>query len=188
MTTNRVLLVEDDDVIRSAATCATNVVETLKRIASEPDAVLSDLHMPRVGDGLTVVSPLRHAHPDVALLLSAFPYMEPAPQAPLQADEILVKPMDVTPRVQVIDPRVEIAQVRNPDIVSVSTILDRTIEATIAEWQERVGMHKLLMSVSIPPRFATLICLRSSRHWCCVSALQSIATAALHAPATLQTN
>ena len=110
MLANRLLLVDDDEVVRMTltgaleqsgftVTCASNVVEALKRITSEPyDALLSDLHMPGAGDGLTVVSAMRHANPSaVTLLLSAFPHMEAAAQAVLsQADEILVKPLDVT--------------------------------------------------------------------------------------------
>ena len=53
--------------------------------------------MPGAGDGLTVVSAMRHANPKaVTLLLSAFPEMTAAAQAILrQADEILVKPIDL---------------------------------------------------------------------------------------------
>jgi CheY-like chemotaxis protein len=161
MLAKKVLVVDDDEVVRMtltgvlqqsgfAVTCATNVVEALKRITSEPyDALLSDLHMPGAGDGLTVVSAMRHANPSaVTLLLSAFPNMEAAAQAILlQADEILVKPMDVTSLVHVIKQRIAIGPVRNREIVSVSTIVDRTTEATIAEWYERVGTSKLLMSI-----------------------------------------
>ena len=161
MSANRVLLVDDDDVIRTTltgvleqsgfvGTCATNVVEALKRITSEPyDALLSDLHMPGAGDGLTVVSAMRHANPSaVTLLLSAFPHMEAAAQAILaQADEILVKPMDVTSLVDVVKQRIATGPVRSREIVSVPAILDRTTEATIAEWYERAEMNKLLMSV-----------------------------------------
>ena len=61
------------------------------------DVLLSDLHMPGAGDGLTVVSAMRHSNPNaVTLLLSAFPEMSAAANAILlQADEILVKPMKV---------------------------------------------------------------------------------------------
>jgi DNA-binding NtrC family response regulator len=94
MLANRVLLVDDDEIARTAVaaileqngfavTCAKNVVEALKRISSEPDdALVSDLHMPGAGDGLTVVSATRHASPSaVTMLLSAFPQMEAAAQA-----------------------------------------------------------------------------------------------------------
>jgi len=163
MSANRVLLVDDDDVIRTTltgvleqsgfvVTCATNVVEALKRITAEPyDALLSDLHMPGAGDGLTVVSAMRHANPSaVTLLLSAFPHMEAATQAILsQADEILVKPMDVTSLVHVVKQRIAIGPVRNREIVSVGEILDRSAEPAIAEWYERVEKNGLLMSVSM---------------------------------------
>jgi CheY-like chemotaxis protein len=161
MSANRVLLVDDDEVIRTtltgvleqsgfAVTCATNVVEALKRITSEPyDALLSDLHMPGAGDGLTVVSAMRHANPSaVTLLLSAFPRMEAATQALLlQADEILVKPMDVTSLVRVIKQRIAVGPVRNREIVSVGEILDRNAEPAIAEWCDRVEKNRLLMSI-----------------------------------------
>jgi CheY-like chemotaxis protein len=161
MSTSKVLLVDDDEVVRLtlagvlvqsgfAVTCASNVVEALRHITSDHyDALLSDLHMPGAGDGLTVVSAMRHANPSaVTLLLSAFPHMDAAAQAILsQADEILVKPMDMTSLVHVVKQRIAVGPVRNREIVSVSTILDRTTEATIAEWYERVGTSKLLMSV-----------------------------------------
>lgn len=76
-------------------TCAADVSTALKFISSQPyDVLLSDLHMPGAGDGITVVSAMRHANPDaVTLLLSAFPEMSAAANAILmQTDEILVKP------------------------------------------------------------------------------------------------
>lgn len=161
MLTNRVLLVDDDDVVRMTVTelleqggfvvtCASNVMEALKRITSESyDVLLSDLHMPGAGDGLTVVSAMRHANPSaVTLLLSAFPHMEAAAQAILvQADEVLVKPMDVTSLVDVIKQRIAVGPVRNREIVSVGEILDRSTEPAIAEWYQRVEKNRLLMSV-----------------------------------------
>jgi CheY-like chemotaxis protein len=106
MLVNKVLLVDDDEVARTAVagvleqsgfavTCAKNVVEALKRISSEPyDALVSDLHMPGAGDELTVVSAMRHANPfAMTMLLSALSQMEAAAQALLShADEILVNP------------------------------------------------------------------------------------------------
>ncbi len=105
----RVLVVEDNEAIRLSlfailknhgfeVTCAADVSEALKFISSQKyDVLLSDLHMPGAGDGLTVVSAMRHANPEaVTLLLSAFPEMSAAANAILmQTDEILVKPMNV---------------------------------------------------------------------------------------------
>ena len=71
-------------------TTASNVDEALKHITSKSfDVLLSDLHMPGEGDGLTVVSAMRHANPKaVTLLLSANPDMTRATTAILrQADD-----------------------------------------------------------------------------------------------------
>src|SRR3984885_1970983 len=69
----RVLVVDDDEVVRETlrailqkhdfeVTCAANVSQALKFISSQKyDVLLSDLHMPGAGDGLTVVSAMRHA-------------------------------------------------------------------------------------------------------------------------------
>jgi CheY-like chemotaxis protein len=161
MSTNKVLLVDDDEVVRVAlggvleqsgfaVTCAANVVEALKHITSEPyDALLSDLHMPGAGDGLTVISAMRHVNPSaVTLLLSAFPHLEAAAQAILfQADEILVKPMEVTSLVQVIRQRLAIGPVRDRQIESLTAILERTTGSTIQEWYKLILKEKLVMSV-----------------------------------------
>jgi CheY-like chemotaxis protein len=161
MSTTRVLLVDDDEVVRMiftealeqsgfAVTCARNVVEALNHITSQSyDALVSDLHMPGAGDGLTVVSAMRHANPSaVTLLLSAFPQMEAAAQAILlQADEILVKPMEVTSLVDVIKQRIAIGPVRNREIESVAAILERTTEVTIQEWYRLIQTAELVMSI-----------------------------------------
>jgi CheY-like chemotaxis protein len=107
MAATTILLVDDDEVIRHTlskllthegfeVTSAASVPEALRLINSDVyDVLLSDLHMPGAGDGLTVVSAMRHANPKaVTMLLSSFPEMEVAARAILlQADEILVKPM-----------------------------------------------------------------------------------------------
>jgi CheY-like chemotaxis protein len=163
MLANRVLLVDDDEIVRMTlsgileqsgftVTCAANVVEALKRISSEPyDALLSDLHMPGAGDGLTVVSAMRHANPAaVTLLLSAFPQMEAAAQAiVLQADEILLKPLQLASVVDILKQRIATGPVHNHEIESVGEILDRTTEAAIAEWYKLVQMDDELMSVAM---------------------------------------
>ena len=75
MSANRVLLVDDDEVVRMTLTgvleqsgfkitTAANVPEALRLITSEEsfDVLLSDLHMPGAGDGLTVVSAMKHSN------------------------------------------------------------------------------------------------------------------------------
>jgi len=161
MATNRVLLVDDDEVVRLTltgileqsgfeVTCAANVVEALRRITAEPyDALLTDLHMPGAGDGLTVASAMRHVNPTaVTLLLSAYPHMEAATQAILlQADEILVKPMDAKSLVHVIKNRMEIGPVRNRQTDTVAKVLERTSGPVIQDWYKLILAERSVMSV-----------------------------------------
>ena len=80
----RVLLADDDDAVRNMlqvtlerdgfeVVAVASVSEALSRIATGKfDVLLSDLHMPQAGDGFTVVSAMRHTHPNaVTLVLSA---------------------------------------------------------------------------------------------------------------------
>ena len=64
-------------------TVADDVAAALKLISSEQyDVLLSDLHMPGAGDGLTVISAMRHVNPKaIALLLTSFPEMDVAAKA-----------------------------------------------------------------------------------------------------------
>jgi CheY-like chemotaxis protein len=91
MASATILLVDDDEVLRHTlaailqehgfdVTTASSVPEALKLItAGSYDVLLSDLHMPGRGDGLTVVSAMRHANPNaVTMLFSAFPEMDAA--------------------------------------------------------------------------------------------------------------
>jgi ActR/RegA family two-component response regulator len=161
MSATKVLLVNDDEVVRIAlagaleqngfaVTGATDLVEALKHIRSEPyDALLTDLHLSRARDGLTLVNALKYANPSaVTLLLSAFPQLETAAQAILlQADEILARPTDAASLVDVITHRVAVGPVRSRKIESVGAILDRTTEAAIEEWYGLVLTDCVLMSV-----------------------------------------
>jgi len=135
-----------------AVTSARNVPEALKYIIAESfDVLLTDLHMPGAGDGLTVVSAMRHANPKaVTLLLSAFPEMTAAAQAILrQADEILLKPIDVVSLIQVINQRVASDPQRRREIVTVATILERNRDSIIQEWFGRVQGEEKLMAVPL---------------------------------------
>lgn len=161
MAATKVLLVNDDEAVRItlaevleqsgfAVTCATDVVEALKRISSESyDALLTDLHVSRAREGLTVVSALKNANPSaVTLLLSAFAQLEATVQAILlQADEVLARPMDTATLVDALTHRVRIGPARNRGIESVGAILDRATEAAIEEWYRLVQLESVLMSV-----------------------------------------
>ena len=163
MVQTRVLLVDDDELIRLtvsealeqngfAVTTAACVTDALKLINSESyDVLLSDLHMPGPGDGLTVVSAMRHANPQArTLLMSAFPQMEAAARAIVrQADEILVKPMNILALVEVIQGRLAGEPTESKPIESVATILERTIQATIEIWYVRIQTDASVMEVAM---------------------------------------
>jgi YesN/AraC family two-component response regulator len=161
----KVLLVDDDAVLRTtlakvleihnfSVTVAANVSEALKKISLETfDVLLSDLHMPGAGDGLTVVSAMRHANPKaVTLLLSAFPEMDAAAHAILmQTDEILVKPMSVPMLIDIITQRLASGPNSSRIVESVAAILERSTEATIQDWYERIKTEKTLMAIPMTP-------------------------------------
>jgi CheY-like chemotaxis protein len=160
----RVLLVDDDEIVRMAltgaleqsgfaVTCAAGVPEALRLISGpeQYDVLLSDLHMPGAGDGLTVVSAMRHANPKaVTLLLSAFPEMTAAVAAILQqADEILVKPIDLASLIEIIKERVNGGPQGKRRIETVASILERAAESTILEWFARIETNPNLMSIAM---------------------------------------
>jgi DNA-binding response OmpR family regulator len=163
MSLTRILIVDDDDLIRLAlnevlaqegfnVTSAGNVADALRLISSNVyDVLLSDLHMPGAGDGLTVVSAMRHANPKaVTMLLSAFPEMDAASHAIiLQADQILVKPMDVRALVHAIKERLAIGPPPVRIVESVASILERTTEITITDWFEHIQKDKKVMTVPL---------------------------------------
>jgi DNA-binding response OmpR family regulator len=131
-------------------TSANNVADALRHITSESfDVLLSDLHMPGAGDGLTVVSAMRHANPKaVTMLLSSFPEMGAAAHAILlQTDEILVKPMNVPALVDAIKQRLANGPRATRLVESVATILERSSESSIQDWFERVEQEETLMAI-----------------------------------------
>jgi DNA-binding NtrC family response regulator len=107
MKKNRILLVDDNEDIRAVfqegleshgfeVVTAASVNQALRLISAEEfDVLLSDLHMPDAGDGFTVVSAMRHAHPKaVTIVISGYPAVQEAMSAILlEADEVLVKPV-----------------------------------------------------------------------------------------------
>src|SRR5580692_2411073 len=149
----RVLIADDDDSVRFMLQAALerdgfqvvsvmNVTEALNRIAAEHfDVLLSDLHMPQAGDGFTVVSAMRHTHPEaVTLVLSAYPALDEALSAiRLQIDEILVKPIKISALREVIHQKLA-----NPTrhgllpTQSVASILEHDLDATIQGWMALV--------------------------------------------------
>src|SRR5579859_2857702 len=161
METARVLVVDDDEIILYTlstilslhnfhVTTASTVAEALRQITSNHyDVLLSDLHMPAAGDGLTVVSAMRHANPQaVTMLLSAFPEMSAAANAILmQADEILVKPMNIPDLLDAITQRLAKGPLHKRKIETLATILERTSEGSIDDWYAEVEKEDTLRAV-----------------------------------------
>ena len=159
----RVLVVDDNDAIRLTlckileqhnfhVTCAANVSEALTFISVQPfDVLLSDLHMPGPGDGLTVVSAMRHKNPEaVTLLLSAFPEMSAAANAILlQTDEILVKPMRIPDLIEAIKQRLAKGPLHKRKVETLATILERTTQNSIDDWYAGVEKEETLMAVGL---------------------------------------
>ena len=72
--------------------------------------------MPHAGDGFTVVSAMRHTHPHaVTLVVSGYPALEEAFSAiRLQADEVLVKPIEISSLREIIREKLAHPAARKP--------------------------------------------------------------------------
>lgn len=148
----RILVVDDSEPVRRTlsqvlehngfhVTAASNVNDALRLIGSETfDVLLSDLHMPNAGDGLTVVSAMRHSNPKaVTLIFSGYPEMKEAATAILlQADEILIKPLYPKTLVDIIRGRLKRGAETRQSVESVASILERETQSTIDDWLLRV--------------------------------------------------
>jgi len=164
MTKHRVLLVDDNSDIRAVfqeglenhgfeVVPASTVNQALLLISTENfDVLLSDLHIPDAGDGLTIVSAMRHTHPNaVTIVLSGYPAMQEAMSAILlQADEVLVKPVGLAEISEII-----LKKLANPaDRVAtnrerVAAILERELEPTIKSWMTRMEANPELTAVPL---------------------------------------
>ena len=164
MTTPRVLLVEDDDAVRSMlqeglqrdgfeVVAASNVRDALRHIAAETfDVLLSDLHMPLAGDGFTLVSAMRHTHPDaLTVILSGYPAVDEAMSAILsQADEIFAKPIRISALKELIRKRLdEPHTIKRVKPESVASILERETETTIQNWLNSVEQDAELTCIPL---------------------------------------
>ncbi|MGA2646254.1 MAG: response regulator [Candidatus Sulfotelmatobacter sp.] len=151
-TIQRVLLVDDDDAVLEMmklllekngfeVVAVGGVTEALKCIATEIFQVLiTDLHMPHAGDGFTVISAMRHSQPSaLTMLLSAFPDVKSAMEAIiLEADEIVVKPVEVKRLAELVRERLLIQRpITQPPKESVSAILRRCSETVVQNWLAR---------------------------------------------------
>jgi DNA-binding response OmpR family regulator len=164
MRTPRVLVVDDDDSVRLMlqevlqrdgfdVVVASNVRDALKHIATETfDVLLSDLHLPLAGDGFTLVSAMRHTHPDaLTVILSGYPAVDEAMSAILaQADEIFSKPIRIGQLKELIRTRLAAPHTKKrPRSEPVACILEREIETTIQNWLDTVEQDAELTCVPL---------------------------------------
>ena len=164
MATPRVLVVEDDDSVRLMlhealhrdgfeVVLASNVRDALRLIATETfDVLLSDLHMPLAGDGFTLVSAMRHTHPDaLTIVLSGYPALDEAMSAILsQADEIFTKPIRIGALKELIRSRLSNPQsIKRVKPETVASILEREVETTIQNWLDIVDQDAELTCIPL---------------------------------------
>ena len=160
----RILLAEDDDAVRNMlqaslerdgfdVVAVANVRDALGYIATENfDALLSDLHMPHAGDGFTVVSAMRHTHPQaVTLVLSGYPAINEALSAiRLQADEVLTKPIQIASLREAIRNKLANPVARGPlPTESVASILEHDLSTTIEDWMRLVEQDEELTCIPL---------------------------------------
>jgi CheY-like chemotaxis protein len=160
----RLLLVGDNDDVRAVfkeglesygfeVVAAASVNEALRLISTEKfEVLLSDLHMPDAGDGFTVVSAMRHAHPNaVTLVLSGYPALQEAMAAMLlEADEVLVKPVGLAAVAEIIRKKLSNPSARRSmKKERVAEILERDAEPTIRDWMSKVERNEELSGISL---------------------------------------
>lgn len=160
----KVLVVEDDDAVRMMlqeglqrdgfdVVAASNVRDALRLISTQSfDVLLSDLHMPLAGDGFTLVSAMRHTHPDaLTVVLSGYPALDEAMSSILsQADEIFTKPIRIGQLKELIHKRLaEPRTLKRVRPESVASILEREAETTIQNWLDIVDQDGELTCIPL---------------------------------------
>src|SRR5580658_9521634 len=163
-TIHRVLLVDDDEVVLGVMSesliskgfeviAVGGVTDALKRIATETFQVLiTDLHMPNAGDGFTVISAMRHSQPAaLTMLVSGFPDVKSAMEAIiLEADEIVVKPVEVKQLAEMVRERLLTQKPANrTNKERVSEILHRCSDLVVKDWLARVKQSRELNHLSL---------------------------------------
>jgi hypothetical protein len=114
--------------------------------------LITDLHMPDPGDGFAVVTAMRHSQPEaLTFVVSGFPDVQGAMAAILlQADEVLVKPLEVAHLAELIRKKTqERARVVKPRKETVASILERDANATVQSWLVRVRQVEELASLPL---------------------------------------
>jgi DNA-binding response OmpR family regulator len=157
---HRVLLVDDDEAVRSMMSAtlerkgfdvvpAASVTEALKFIATESfDVLITDLHMPNPSDGFAVVTAMRHSQPDaLTLLVSGYPDVKSAMDAIiLEADDIIVKPFEAGRLAEMVHEKL---LTRKPSTrmqkERVAAILQRCTSGIVEDWLVRVKKNSRVL-------------------------------------------
>jgi DNA-binding response OmpR family regulator len=167
---HRVLLVDDDEAVRSMmgmtlegkgfnVVSAASVTQALKLITTESfDVLITDLHMPNPSDGFAVVTAMRHAQPDaLTLLVSGYPDVKSAMDAILlEADDIIVKPFEAGKLAEMVHEKL-LARKPSPRTPKerVAAILQRCTSGIVENWLVRVKKNKELNLVSLTDKERT---------------------------------
>ncbi len=166
----KVLLVDDNEQFREMmqltledsdcdVVSSPNVTDAISKIVSQPfDALVTDLHMPEPGDGFAVVTAMRHAQPDaLTLVVSGFPDVQEAmADILLQADEVMVKPLDVKALARRIREKKESARPSaRPSREGLASILERDAKVTVQQWLLRVEQQPSLTIIPISEKERT---------------------------------
>jgi DNA-binding response OmpR family regulator len=167
---HRVLLVDDDEAVRSMMTAtlehkgfevvpAASVTEALKLITTQSfDVLITDLHMPNPSDGFAVVTAMRHSQPDcLTLLVSGYPDVKSAMDAILlEADDIIVKPFEAGKLAEMVHEKLLLRKpsVRTPK-ERVAAILQRCTSGIVENWLVPVKKNKELNQVSLTDKERT---------------------------------
>jgi ActR/RegA family two-component response regulator len=163
-TVHRVLLVDDDEGVLDMMSeslkskgfqvvAVGGVTEALKCISTATfDVLITDLHMPNAGDGFTVISAMRHSQPTaLTMLLSGFPDVKSAMEAIiLEADEIVVKPVEIKQLAEMVRERLLIKKPANrASKERVSEILHRCSATIVKDWLARVNQARELNHLAL---------------------------------------
>ena len=122
------------------------------------EVLLCDLHLPDAGDGLTVVSAMRHANPNsVTLVLTGYPALREATNSILrQANEVLLKPIGLNEVVEIIERKLLNPSIRLQSVKQrVAAILERDRDATMLNWLSKVERDPELNIIALSPKDRT---------------------------------
>jgi YesN/AraC family two-component response regulator len=161
---HRVLLVDDDEVIRTMMTltlvhkgfevvATANVTEALRLITTASfDVLITDLHMPNPSDGFAVITAMRHIQPKaLTLLVSGYPDVKSAMDAILlEADEIIVKPFETKTLADLVHTKLlsRKSTISTPK-ERVAGILQRCTGEIVEGWLAKVKKNKELSRVAL---------------------------------------